>query len=352
MFKGMTMDPQNEAASPRVSIIVPCRNEEEHISLCLDSLLLFDYPKDRVEVIIVDGMSEDGTRRIAEGYVQRYDFLKMLDNPNYIVPSAMNIGIRASCGDIIVRMDAHAEYKPSYLRQCVDLLLSSGAGGAGGRFVTMPNGNGCWAVPVMRVTSHPFGVGNGTFRVGKRASFVDTVPYGTYKRKIFDDVGFFDERLTRNQDNEFNARLIKKGYRIAFDPEIKVFYKNQPNLRGLLQQAFYTGMWNVYTFCLHSYTFKWRRFIPFLFVVYLFLLVATSVFFPGFLATAYVIPFGVYVVAVFSFSFFSGDTLKCKLLTSVTFVCYHLTYGFGTCWGFINFFLGTWKKYLGRVLKK
>jgi glycosyltransferase involved in cell wall biosynthesis len=340
----------DENAQIFVSIIIPCRNEEEHIAACLDSVSGFDYPKDRLEVLLVDGMSEDRTREIIAGYAKKHDFIRMLDNPKFIVPVAMNAGIKASRGDILIRIDAHAEYEPTYINDCVGLLLKTGAANAGGRFVPVPNGTGCWAIPIMRVTSHPFGVGYGAFRVSDVPDFVDTVPYGTYRREIFDEIGYFDERLTRNQDNEFNSRLLRAGHKIAFDPAINIYYKNQRSLGGLLHQAFYTAMWNVYVLRIYPYTFSWRRFIPGVFLFYLGSLPAV-IFFVRPLAKLYVFPLFAYIVIALLSSFGRGGRVKDKLLTLGTFVCYHLAYGAGTWWGFSNIILGKWRDYFGKPLK-
>ena len=126
------------------------------------------------------------------------------------------------------------------------------------------------------VTAHRFGVGDSAFRTGRRPGLVDTVPCGTFHRALFKEVGLFDERLTRNQDNELNARILQAGYRIAFDPGISIHYRNQPDLKGRVRQAYFTGMWNVYTLLLHPYTWKWRRFVPMAFVSYLAILASAA----------------------------------------------------------------------------
>jgi succinoglycan biosynthesis protein ExoA len=180
---------------------------------------------------------------------------------------------------------------------------------------------------------------------------VDTVPFGTFPRSAFDDVGLYDPRLTRNQDNELNARLQKAGYTIAFDPSIRVRYLNQADLTGLVRQAFFTGMWNVYTLFLHPYTWKLRRFVPMGFVAYLALLAAAAAR-PARGTAAAALPLGLYGVLVASFSLRTDETAGGRLPVAATFVAYHLSYGVGTLWGIVNVLTGRWRFDLGRPLRK
>jgi GT2 family glycosyltransferase len=195
-------------------------------------------------------------------------------------------------------------------------------------------------------------VGGSAFRVKDGPGFVDTVPFGTFRKSIFNEVGYFDERLTRNQDNEFNARLRRKGYKIAYDPSIKVYYKNQATLKGLIRQAFFTGKWNVYTLFLYPYTFQWRRFIPCAFILYLFSLVFSSFFLSALLVTFYSLPLFAYILLAVTASYNRNYGFKVNSLTGMTFLCYHLTYGMGTCFGIVNLVFGTWEKHLGKAIKR
>lgn len=332
---------------PSVSIIIPCRNESVHIAACVESVLKFDYPSDLLEVLFIDGISTDNTAEIITGYVTKYPFIKLLNNPAKTVPPAMNIGIKNAKGAIIVRLDAHSAYPADYLSRCIDLLNSTGAANAGGRFVNIKNGNGPWAEAVQFVTGHKFGVGNGAFRTSAKPGFVDTVPFGTFRRDIFDKVGYFDERLTRNQDNEFNARITKAGYKIAFDPNIKIFYKNQATLSGLLNQAYSTAAWNIYTLKLCPYTFTWRRFVPAVFVAYLALLPASTT--SGF-GLLFSIPLALYAGIALYYSVTAPYGIKEKSRILITFFLYHLAYGTGTFYGVFNLATGRWKNFLGKPL--
>ncbi len=337
---------------PFVAVVIPCRNEAPFIRPVIESLLSSSYPRGRFEVVFVDGMSTDGTREILDGAAREHAFIRVLDNPLFTTPVAMNLGIRAARGEIIVRMDAHAEYPRDYIPNCVRLLQSGPkVGNAGGRTVAVPNGENPWARAVAFVTGHRFGVGNAAFRTGSRPGLVDTVPYGTFSRAVLDEVGLYDVRLTRNQDNELNARLQKAGYAIAFDPSIRMYYRNQASLKGLVRQAFFTGMWNVYTLSLHPYTWKWRRFVPMGFVAYLAVLAAAaSLSARGTEAAA--LPLGLYAVLVAVFSLGSGKAAGGRLPIAATFVSYHLSYGVGSFFGIANVLTGRWRDDLGRPLIK
>lgn len=210
---------------PFVSIVVPCRNETEYIRPLLDSILANTYPRDRLEVLIVDGMSDDGTRAVIAEYVARHPVIRLLDNPKRITPCALNLGISRARGTIIVRMDAHASYPPNYVADLVDWLERTGADNVGGAWVTLPGGDTATARAIAAALSHPFGIGNARYRLGTtELREVDTVPFGCFRRDVFDRVGLFDEELVRNQDDEFNFRLLRAGGRILLVPGVVSHY--------------------------------------------------------------------------------------------------------------------------------
>jgi glycosyltransferase involved in cell wall biosynthesis len=337
-------------SAPKISIIIPIRNEEAHIAACLDSVFSQDYPQELIEVILADGMSTDRTREIVRGYQKDHPALKLLDNPGKIAPTALNIAIKASAAAVIVRLDAHSTYPRDYVRRCVALLESTGAGNAGGCFFNVPNGDGPWARPIARVTSSRFGVGGSAFRTSSKPGFADTVPFGTFRREVFDKLGGFDERLTRTQDWEFNQRLRRAGYKIAFDPSIRIEYRNQATLSGLCHQAYYTGMWNVYLAKLLPYAMARRRFVPAPFALYL-LSLAGSGFMPAALRLIWHVPLAAYAALALWFSADRTRPAAENLRTAMTFLCYHATYGTGMLAGVCNLLTGRWRGYLGRPLR-
>ncbi len=228
---------------PLVSIVIPCRNERAHIAACVRSALAGDYPADRLEVLVVDGMSDDGTRDVLAECAAREPRLRVLDNPACITPTALNAGIRAARGDVIVRMDAHSEYPPDYVRALVGWLERSGADNVGGACRTVPAAPGPQAWAVAAALSHPFGVGGSTFRTGTtEPRWVDTVPFGCWRRDVFGRIGLFDEELVRNQDDEFNHRLRRAGGRILLVPDVVTVYharRTFAQLRRMLYQYGY-----------------------------------------------------------------------------------------------------------------
>ena len=196
---------------PFISVILPVRNEERYIAACVDSIFSQDYPADQMEVIFVDGRSEDRTVELLHAMQKEHPQIVVLDNPNRTVPYAMNIGIAHSSAPVIVRLDAHAEYPADYIRLSVETLLTKDCDNAGGVFET--HGRGFMGEAIAEMLKTPLGVGNATYRLTTEDGYVDTVPFGCFKRALFDRIGGFDERMTRNQDNELNFRIRKPDIR-------------------------------------------------------------------------------------------------------------------------------------------
>jgi glycosyltransferase involved in cell wall biosynthesis len=225
-----------------LSIIVPCRNEQRYIGACLDSVLASAHPRTDLEVLVVDGRSDDGTRDIVARYAARHPEIRLLDNPKGIVPAALNIGIRAANGEAIMRMDAHAVYPPEYVPRLLAALAESGADNVGGCVVTLPADPGPTARAIAIALSHPLGVGNSRFRIGASgARWVDTVPFGCYRRDVFSRVGLFDEDLIRNQDDEFNHRLLRHGGRVLLVPEVAARYYARGSFAQLARMYYQYG---------------------------------------------------------------------------------------------------------------
>src|SRR5262249_33633337 len=187
-------------AVPKVSIIIPCRNEARYIRSVVDSVLSSDPPKGKMEIIVVDGMSDDGTREILAEYEETYpELIRVLDNPRKVVPSSMNIGIRAARGQVIVRLDAHAYYERDYIAQCVEWLERSGADNVGGTCVVEPTEDTLLARAVARSIAHPFGSGDAHHKTAQSVEprYVDTVAFGCFRKELFDRVGYFREDMAR-----------------------------------------------------------------------------------------------------------------------------------------------------------
>ena len=249
-----------------VSVVMPVYNEEKYIEKCVDSLLLQDYPIEKMEWIFVDGCSKDKTVDILKQYQKRYpDLIKILNNPQKIVPFAMNIGISDSKGKYIVRLDAHAGYATDYISKCVYYLENTDAENVGG--VAETKANGFMGHAISKMLSSKFGVGNSEFRTNGESGYVDTVPFGAFRREVFLKYGGYDERLVRNQDNEMNFRIRKNGGKIYLANDIHLSYYCRDTIKGISDMARKNGMWNVITMKFCPGSMGVRHFIPLAFVL-------------------------------------------------------------------------------------
>lgn len=249
-----------------LSVICPIYNEESRIEECIQSILAQDYPKENLEVLFVDGQSTDRTREIVASYMQDYPFIQLLDNPKRIAPAALNIGILDSSGDIIIRLDAHAKYPDNYFSVLVNKLNETKAENVGGVCDTLPAKDTSVCRAIAHAMSSPFGMGNSYFRIGSsHEMWVDTVPFGCFRREIFDRIGLFDEELVRNQDDEFNGRILRHGGRILLLPQVVVEYFARDSLTKTAKMFFQYGLFKpLVNHKLHKPT-TLRQFIPPLF---------------------------------------------------------------------------------------
>ncbi|MGQ9570481.1 MAG: glycosyltransferase family 2 protein [Thermodesulfovibrionales bacterium] len=326
---------------PIVSIIIPCRNEEKFIGKCLDSIIENDYPKDRLEVLVVDGMSEDKTRAIVTAYSEKLSFIKLFDNFQKIVPTAMNIGIKNALGSIIIRMDAHNRYSKDYISKCVKYLYEYNVDNIGGICITLPGNNTLVAEAIALALSHSFGVGNAYFRTGsKEPKYVDTVPFGCYKKEVFERIGFYDEDLIRNEDDEFNLRLIKNGGKILLVPDIVSYYYARDSFSKLWKMYFQYGYFKPFVAKKSGTILTWRQLIPPIFISSLALTFLLSLISKPFL-WLFVTIFSVYLSAnlVFSFKIAIRKGLKYLPILPIVFFTLHVSYGIGYLKGICDFLI-------------
>lgn len=230
------------APVPQISVIIPCRNEGTYIARCLDSVLASAYPQERLEVLVVDGMSDDGTRAVIADYAAHHPVIQLLDNPKRTTPCALNLGISRARGTIIMRMDAHAYYPPTYIADLVAWLEETRADHVGGAWLTLPADGTAVARAIAAVLAHPFGIGNSRYRLGTdEPRDVDTIPLGCFRREVFERVGLFDEELVRNQDDEFDFRLLRAGGRVLLVPGVVSSYYARRSVRQLARMAYQYG---------------------------------------------------------------------------------------------------------------
>jgi glycosyltransferase involved in cell wall biosynthesis len=233
----------------------------------LDSVLATAYAPGRYEVLVADGMSDDGTRAILEEYARRHPVIRIVDNPRKSAAAALNTAIPHARGELIVRMDAHAVYPASYLPALVEHLERSGADNVGGVCLTRPANGSTKAAAIAIGLAHPFGVGNSYFRIGTdRPRWVDTVPFGCYRRDVFERIGLFDEALVRNQDDEFNFRLLRRGGRILLAPDVTCEYFGRPTLSALWRMFYQYGYYKPLVARKVGAVLTIRQLIPALFV--------------------------------------------------------------------------------------
>lgn len=322
---------------PRLSVIVPCRNEEKFIAQCLDSILRNDYPKDRLEIMVVDGMSTDATLSIVRRYAGQHCCIKVLRNLKKITPAGLNLGIKASVGDVVCRVDAHARVASDYIRRCVERLCNGNADNVGGAMRTLPHDSSLWARSIALCMSHKFGAGNSVFRTGTgHPVFTDTVFGGCYRKEIFARIGLFNESLPRTQDMEFNQRLRKSGGRILIDPAIKCDYFASPNLRSFAKHNFEDGMWSILPFA-RSKTMpvRPRHLVPLVFVATM-IAFAVLAFWLRLARLALIMELVAYASASVVFSLhLSRRRDNTSLLFSMPFVfaIRHVAYGVGSLCG-------------------
>jgi glycosyltransferase involved in cell wall biosynthesis len=263
---------------PLVSVVIPMRNEASSINTLLDGVLAQDYPRERLEVLVVDGDSEDDSAAVVEAYAARDARVRLLRNPRRIVPTALNIAIRAASGSIICRIDGHTRIATDYERVGVETLQRTGADNVGGPMRAV--GGGWFGDAVAAATTSRFGIGS-YFHYGTEEREVDTVYLGMWPRRVFEHVGLFDEELVRNQDDEFNYRLRKSGGRVLLTPAMRSWYQNRQSLTGLLRQYYQYGQWKVRVLQKHPRQMSWRHFVPPAFVAALAGSIALSVAIPA-----------------------------------------------------------------------
>jgi len=329
-----------EDKKPFVSVIIPCRNEKEFIRDCLESIIAQDYPKDNLEFLVVDGMSEDGTRDIIRQFSCRHPFIKLIDNPRRITPCAINTGIKNASGEVIIRMDAHAVYKEDYISKCVKYLFEYRADNVGGVLVTRQREDSFIGRAIARALSNSFGVGNSIFRTGaEKPVWVDTVFGGCYKKEIFDKVGLFNEDLIFSQDIDFNQRLKRAGGRILLHPDIKSYYYARSRFMDFCRYNFKNGVWITYPLkFVKTFPFSLRHIIPLIFASSLIILAALSPFFVFFF-WLFICISGFYFVINIFFSAkiaMNESDFRYLFIMPVVFFSLHFLYGLGSIWGIIK----------------
>lgn len=328
----------------KVAVIIPTLNEEKFIARCLDSVIEQSYPFRDMDVMVVDGGSNDRTREIVEEYGRKYINIRFIHNPGRIQSIAFNIGVENSDAPYIVRLDAHALYKPYYIEGCIKGLEGdSKRGNVGGQWDIQPQNDSLWAITNAILNYLKFGIGGASYRIGAKAGDVDTVPFGSFPRTMIEKIGGMRDDLPRGEDNEFNSRIKRAGYSIYFDPAIECIYYARPTLKASCRQMYANGESIGHLFYVDRDSIGFRHIIPLIFVVGI---IGGTILSLVFLPFVYLLLAGLclYFLCDFLASLLAAKEHGWKFLLPlfVMFFCVHFSYGWGTIVGFFT----------GRKLKK
>lgn len=318
-----------------VSVVIPILNEERYIQKCIESVANQDFPKENMELILVDGMSEDNTVAIIKSLMDKYNFIKLIYNEKKTVQYALNEGIKEAVGEIIVRMDAHGEYDSDYISKCVEYLNNTDAINVGGPMIAIGNGG---LQSVIAVAYHSkFALGGGKNHEKDYTGYADTVFLGAFKREDIVRLGMYDERLPRSEDDDLNFRIIENGGKIYITSEIKSKYYPRSTYRDLFKQYYEYGLWKVAVIKKHKKPARLSHLVPGMFVAYL----AACPILPMKMTVPIIL---LYLLLNMCFSFnnkyVSNFFDKIRLMFVHTTI--HLAYGLGFWVGVFKFFNYKW----------
>jgi glycosyltransferase involved in cell wall biosynthesis len=329
--------PMQTSGKTQVSVIVACRNEIRDIHKFLESLSQQVLCGIGVEVLIADGMSDDGTRKVLEQHRIKNPSVRVIENPGKIVSTGLNAAIRQASGEIIVRMDAHTEYAPDYIFRCVEVLSETNAQNVGGAARTRADGYFGEAIAI--AYGAKFACGGARFHDVQYEGYVDTLPYGCWRKSTLERLGMFDESLRRNQDDELNLRIVSTGGKVWQSPKIKSWYRPRNNLTALFHQYFQYGFWKVAVIRKHGRPASWRHLIPgaCMSICFLFLAGAVGAGFYGSthwefaLLDSLAVLFGIYSAFSIGAAFQAASRSGWRFLPflPIVFATYHISYGLG-----------------------
>lgn len=323
-----------------VSIIVPCYNEEKTIGLMLDAIKRQTYPITGMEVILADGESSDQTLARVNEFQQSNPELSItiINNPRRIIPAALNLAIKEARGEYILRLDAHSVPEEDYIERCVANLKAGKGDNVGGLWIIQPGGPGWLAQSIAIAAGHPLGAGDARYRYSNLSGEVDTVPFGAYRRSIFDRIGLYDETLHVNEDYELNARIRAINGKIFFDPSIRTKYFARPTLAALARQYWRYGYWKWRMLKRYPGTLRWRQALPPILVLGTLLLLILSIW----LSQAWVAllaGLSVYFLVLIGASLAHARKFKnLRLLLGIplSIVTMHYSWGSGFLWSIIQ----------------
>jgi len=316
-----------------VSVVIPMRNEEKYIGKCLDSLLAQEWDGGPLEVVVVNGESEDRSKQIVESMMPTFPRLKLLDNPRRITPVSLNMGVKAATGDVIIILGAHSYVAKDFVSKNLHFLDTMAVDCVGGSIA--PVGDSYQGEAIALAMSSPIGVGNAFYRYSKVQRLVDTVQFGAYRREIFYRIGYFDEELVRNQDFELNHRIVSTGGRILLAPQVHGYYVVRSSIPKLFKQYFDYGFWKTKVISKEVGAFRLRYQIPPIFIVTLVVTGLLGLFMPmmwSFFQGIVILYAGLVLFTSLRISLNSG--LKYLPVLPFAFITLHFGFGLGliTSW--------------------
>ena len=320
---------------PSISITIPARNEEKYIEKCILSILSADYPQEKIKVFVCDGLSTDNTREIVSSLSNKHNNIQLIDNEKQTTPFALNLGLKASNCAIKIILGAHAEIDKDFIKNNVSVLNDYPEVGCSGGIIENVYENES-AETIGLAMSSGFGVGNAHFRTGSKNGFVDTVAFGAYRKEVFEKIGYFDEDLIRNQDDEFNFRLLQNGFKIYLNSNIKSKYYVRASFSKLYKQYYQYGYWKVYVNKKHKAVTSIRQLVPLFFVLFLFLGFTLS-FFHWILGTLFSLGILAYIVLGIVFASQKSNSFEKITGIAYTFFLLHFSYGLGYLVGIFDF---------------
>ena len=333
-----------------ITVIIPVYNEEKFISGAINSVLNQDIMNESYEILITDGISDDKTREIIKNFQRENENIFLIDNPDKIVSIGFNKALSIAKGDVIIRLDGHAEFAPNYFRKCLNILKNKDVCCAGG--IILNNSSSSIGKSIEIAQTSNFGVGGVAFRKNDiKAKYVDTLAFGAYKKEVFELYGGYDEELIKNQDDEFNFRLIQNGNNIWLDPSLKTIYYSRESFKKLFIQYFYYGLYKIRVIQKRQGFSSWRHIIPGIFVLGLIISILQKIIY-GKSIIFYSIFFSYSILNVFSMLFELFKKLRIvEILKKINLILYipiafltmHLSYGLGFLFGII-YFINYWDK--------
>lgn len=321
----------------KVAIVIPCKNEEDYIEKCILSILASSYPKELISIYVCDGLSTDKTVEIVKQIAKDNTQVHLLINKAQTTPQGLNLGLKTADSDVKIILGAHSEVDPNFIQENINILKKHPEVGCAGGIIKNVFENKTSEI-IGAAMSSQFGVGNAHFRTGAKDGIVDTVAFGAYRKEVFEKAGYFDEELVRNQDDEFNFRLIKSGYKIFLSQKIISLYYVRASYKKLFKQYFQYGYWKVFVNKKHQTVTSIRQLVPMLFVLFLSQGIITSFLHPYLLFLNLII-LTAYFALAFVFAVKVSENSRNILSIITTFLILHLSYGTGYVKGILDFIL-------------